>query len=124
VVVGLIYALLLRSLWAPSGLQKLADAILHTLLPVLFVLWWLRYAPKQGLRWSEPVRWLGYPLAYFAFSVILGALTGRYLYPFADLGNLGAMRVLRNAVLLLLLFWGLGMATVTLVRLGGSRAGR
>jgi hypothetical protein len=124
VVVGLIYALLLRSLWAPSGLQKLADAILHTLLPVLFVLWWLRYAPKQGLRWSEPVRWLGYPLAYFAFSLILGALTGRYLYPFADLGNLGAVRVLRNAALLLLLFWGLGMATVTLVRLGGSRAGR
>jgi hypothetical protein len=70
VVVGLIYALLLRSLWAPSGLQRLADALLHTLLPVLFVLWWLLYAPTQGLRWSEPVRWLGYPLAYFAFSGI------------------------------------------------------
>jgi len=124
VVVGLIYALLLRSLWAPGGLQKLADAILHTLLPPLFVLWWLLYAPKQGLRWSEPVRWLGYPLAYFAFSVILGTLTGRYLYPFADLGNLGAVRVLRNAALLLLLFWGLGMATVTLARLASSRAGR
>lgn len=124
VVVGPIYALLLRSLWAPTGLQKLADAILHTLLPVLFVLWWLLYAPKQGLRWSEPLRWHGYPLAYFAFSVVLGALTGRYLYPFAELGNLGAVRVLRNAALLLLLFWGLGMATVTLARHGRTRARR
>jgi hypothetical protein len=91
---------------------------------VLFVLWWLLYAPKQGLRWSEPLRWLGYPLAYFAFSVVLGALTGRYLYPFAELGNLGAVRVLRNAALLLLLFWGLGMATVTLARHGRTRARR
>jgi hypothetical protein len=88
VVVGLIYALLLSSLWAPTGLHKLADAILHSLIPVLFLLWWLLYAPKQGLRWSEPVRWLGYPLVYFGFSVVLGTLTGRYLYPFADLGSL------------------------------------
>jgi hypothetical protein len=124
VVVGLIYALLLRSLWAPTGLHKLADAILHSLIPVLFLLWWLLYAPKQGLRWSEPVRWLGYPLAYFALSVVLGTLTGRYLYPFADLGNLGAVRVLRNAALLLLLFWGLGMATVTLAQLRRTRADR
>jgi hypothetical protein len=124
VVVGLIYALLLRSLWAPTGLHKLADAILHSLIPVLFVLWWLRYAPKEGLRWSEPVRWLGYPLVYFGFSVVLGTLTGRYLYPFADLGSLGAARVLRNAALLLLLFWGLGMATITLARRCRTRAGR
>jgi hypothetical protein len=124
VVVGLIYALLLRSLWAPTGLHKLADAILHALIPVLFVLWWLLYAPKQGLRWSEPLRWLAYPLAYFAFSVVLGTLTGRYLYPFADLSNLGTVRVLRNAALLLLLFWGLGMTAVALARLGGARAGR
>lgn len=124
VVVGLIYALLLNALWAPSGLHKLADAILHSLIPVLFVLWWLLYAPKKGLRWTQPLRWLAYPLAYFVFSVVLGTLTGRYLYPFADLGNLGPVRVLRNAALLLLLFWGLGMAAVTLARLGGVRAGR
>jgi hypothetical protein len=109
---------------APTGLHKLADAILHSLIPVLFVLWWLLYAPKKGLRWTQPLRWLAYPLAYFVFSVVLGTLTGRYLYPFADLGNLGPVRVLRNAALLLLLFWGLGMAAVTLARLCGVRAGR
>lgn len=81
--------MLLRSLWAPTGLHKLADAILHSLIPVLFVSWWLLYAPKQGLRWSGPLGWLAYPLAYFVFCVILGMLTGRYLYPFADLGSLG-----------------------------------
>jgi hypothetical protein len=34
------------------------------------------------------------------------------------------VRVLRNAALLLLLFWGLGMATVTLARHGRTRARR
>jgi hypothetical protein len=121
-VVGLIYALVLSSLWAPTGLHKLADAILHSLIPVLYVLWWLLYAPKKGLRWTQPLQWLAYPLAYFAFSVGLGALTGRYLYPFADLGNLPAVRVLRNAALLLLLVWGLGIAAVALARWARARA--
>ncbi len=122
-VVGLIYALLLSSLWAPTGLHKLADAILHSLIPVLYLLWWLLYAPKQELRWSQPLKWLAYPLAYGAFFAILGTLSGKYLYPFTDLRNLGAAQVLRNTALLLLLFWGLGMAAVTLARFCGARAG-
>jgi uncharacterized protein YacL len=122
VVVGLIYALLLSALWAPTGLHKLADAILHSLIPVLYVLWWLLYAPKQGLRWNQPLRWLAYPLAYGAFSVVLGILTGKYLYPFADFRNLGSAQVLRNAALLLLLFWGLGMAAVTFAGFRCARA--
>lgn len=122
VVVGLIYALLLSALWAPTGLHKLADAILHALIPLLYLLWWLLYAPKQGLRWSQPLRWLAYPLAYGVFSVVLGILTGKYLYPFADLRNLAAVQALRNAALLLLLFWGLGMAAVTVARYRGTRA--
>jgi hypothetical protein len=122
VIVGLIYALLLSALWAPTGLHKLADAILHALIPLLYFLWWLLYAPKQGLRWSQPLSWLAYPLAYGAFSVVLGILTGKYLYPFADLRNLAAAQALRNAALLLLLFWGLGMAAVTVARFRGARA--
>jgi len=115
-VVGLIYSLLLRALWAPSGLHKVADAILHDLVPLAYTIWWLGYAPKGGLRWAQPLRWLGYPLAYLAFSVVLGLLTGRYLYPFVDLGVLGIATLLRNAALLALLFWILGLAAVGIDR--------
>jgi hypothetical protein len=111
-VVGLIYSLLLRALWAPSGLHQVADAILHDLVPLAYTIWWLGFAPKGGLRWAQPVRWLGYPLAYFAFSVVLGSLTGRYLYPFVDLGALGVAPLLRNAALLAVLFLLLGLAAV------------
>jgi hypothetical protein len=115
-VVGLIYSLLLRSLWAPSGLHKVADAILHDLVPIVYTIWWVGFAAKGGLRWAQPVRWLGYPLTYFAFSVVLGLLTGRYLYPFVDLGALGLATLLRNAVLLGVLFWILGLAAVGIDR--------
>jgi hypothetical protein len=111
-VVGLIYTLLLRTLWAPTGLHKIADAILHDLVPLAYTLWWVGFAPKGALRWLQPLRWLAYPLAYFAFSVVLGSLTGRYLYPFVDLGALGVATLLRNAVLLGMLFWILGLAVV------------
>ena len=47
-VVGIIYSLVLRALWAPSGLHKAEDVILHDLIPVLYPLWWLWFAPKGG----------------------------------------------------------------------------
>jgi hypothetical protein len=83
-VVGLIYTLLLRSLWAPTGLHRIADALLHDLVPVAYLLWWTGFAPRGGLGWSQPLRWLAYPFAYFVFWLVLGAATGRYRSPFAE----------------------------------------
>jgi hypothetical protein len=120
VVVGIIYSLLLRALWAPGGIHKAADVILHDLIPVLYLLWWLWFAPKAGLTWIDPLKWLAYPLAYFAFSLLLGHLAGRYLYPFADIPALGIATVARNGLLLLVLFWGLGLVAVLVTRMTGS----
>jgi hypothetical protein len=123
-VVGLIYSLLLRSQWAPVGLSKLADELLHDVTPILYLLWWLLWAPKNGLRWSSPLQWLLYPLAYFLISLIAGAYTGRYLYPFGDVGAHGLATVLRNGALILALYLLLGFAAVGVARLFSRRAGR
>jgi hypothetical protein len=120
-VVGLIYSLLLRSLWAPSGLHKIADALIHDLVPLAYVIWWSGYAPKGGLRWSQTLGWLGYPLAYFVFAMVLGAFRGRYLYPFIDVHALGVATVVRNVALLLVLFEGLALAAVGLDRVLSAR---
>ena len=120
VVVGIIYSLLLRTLWAPTGMHKAADMILHDLMPLLYLLWWLMFAPKGGLTWTDPLKWLVYPLAYFAFALVLGQFTGRYLYPFADIPALGFGAVAGNGLLLLVLFWVLGLVAVLIGRVGGS----
>ena len=116
-VVGLIYSLLLRSQWAPVGLARVADELLHDVTPVLYVLWWLLCAPKNALKWGSPVKWLVYPLTYFLLSLIAGACTGRYLYPFGDVTAHGLALVLRNGALILVLYLGLGLAAVALARL-------
>jgi hypothetical protein len=60
-VVGIIYSLLRRALWSPSGLHRAADLILHDLQPLLYILWWSCFAPRGGLGWLQPLRWLALP---------------------------------------------------------------
>jgi hypothetical protein len=79
-VVGLIYSLVLRALWEPSGLQLAADIALHDLVPTLYVVYWLFCVPKGTLRWDQPIHWLIYPLAYMAYTLVRGLLGGRCLY--------------------------------------------
>jgi hypothetical protein len=53
-------------------------------------------------------------VAYLGFTVLRGALTGRYLYVFSDLSVLGVATVLGNAALLLGLFLVLGLSAVAI----------
>jgi hypothetical protein len=114
--VGLVYSLLLRNLWDPEGLQKIADIILHDVLPVMYVGDWLFLAPKAALRWRSVMAWLIYPLAYLCFILIRGALSGGYRYPFVDVGQFGYTRVFSNTGLLLLAVVGIGLVVIAASR--------
>jgi hypothetical protein len=83
VTVGFIYSLLLRSLWNPQGLQKLADAALHDWTPLLYAgLWALM--PHGELKWGD-MKWaLTPPALYLAYAMGRGAFDGWYPYYFLD----------------------------------------
>lgn len=115
-VVGAVYSLLLRHLWDPEGLQKIADIILHDAVPVLYVVYWILFVPKGGLRWKDALSWSIYPLVYLAWVLIRGAVSRRYPYPFIDVGILGYIHVLWNAALLLVIFLVAGLAMVAAAR--------
>jgi hypothetical protein len=116
VIVGMIYSLLLRHIWNPTGAQKLADVLLHDIIPVVYGLYWLIFVPKAELRWRHALVWLAYPIAYMIYTLLRGVATGWYPYPFVDVGVLGLPRALGNGGLLLLLFFGLGLAVVAIGR--------
>ncbi len=116
-VVGLTYSLLLRNIWNPAGWQLVADRALHDAVPVLYVLYWLIFVPKQNLRWGQPVWWLIYPLAYCVYSFAFGAITGKYMYWFVDPLTLGYPRVFAHIALMLLFFLLLGEIAVGVGRL-------
>ena len=111
-IVGLVYNIILRSLWQPRGLQQLADELLHVAVPVLFILFWLLFASKTPLHWKQPFQWLFYPAVYLAYALIRGTLEGFYAYPFINVPELGYSRVVLNAAGLLVVFLVTGLGIV------------
>jgi hypothetical protein len=120
-VVGVVYWRLLKQLWDPQGAQWVADSLLHTWLPLGYVLYWLVFTPKSSLRWNDAVGWLAYPGVYLVYILTRGAVSGLYPYPFVDVNELGYARVLTHAALLLLVFLGLGLTIVAAGRKMGKR---
>ena len=104
VFVGFAYNLLLRHLWTPSGWRMLLNESLHTLVPMLVALYWLLFVPRFHLTLRHLRWWLVYPLGYLALTMVRGALSDFYPYPFIDVGELGYPRVLLNASLLVFAF--------------------
>ncbi len=120
-VVGVVYSLLLREIWSPEGLQKVADVLLHDVVPVLYVLYWILFVSKTPLPWKSVLFWLCYPLVYLSYILIRGAFAGWYPYPFIDVGAAGYQRVFLNSVLLLVAFSTLGLVMVAFSRWMGGK---
>ncbi len=120
-VTGAIYALILRDLWAPTGLQWVADTLLHYATPALFLIDWTLLSRKGALNWRSALVWLAFPLLYAVWTLAHGAWSGFWPYPFVDASKLGMTRVLLNMAGLTLLFFGLGLVFVLIDHLIGRR---
>ncbi|WP_370968569.1 Pr6Pr family membrane protein [Amycolatopsis sp. cg9] len=107
IVTGIVYQVALAGLYELHGLAFFADTMLHKVTPIVFVLGWLLVAPRGALTWRTVWWSLLYPLAWLAFTLPRGALTGFYPYPFVDAGALGYGQVALNCVFIGLFFTAL-----------------
>lgn len=107
IIVGIVYNLILRFLWQPQGLQYPVDEILHTVIPILFLFFWFFCVQKERLKYSQAFFWLIYPFTYLIYTLIHGAISDFYPYPFVDVSQLGYWRVVVNSCGLVLAFLGL-----------------
>lgn len=103
-LVGLVYNVVLRFTWNPQGFQKLVDELLHTFNPLFFILFWWLFVSKENLKWKNAFLWLLYPLFYFVYILLRGALTDAYPYPFIDVNAHGYAKVFFNSLVILLVF--------------------
>jgi len=120
-ITGGIYFTVLRHLWQPQGAQWVADALLHYVVPCLYLIVWLVSGPR-GLTWSDALRWLLFPLGYFIWIIARGAWLGVYPYSFTDVGALGFFSVLRNVALLFALFLVVGLSLIAVDKALGRRS--
>jgi hypothetical protein len=117
-IVGLVYNLVLRKIWSPAGWQLVADNLLHVVVPLLYVLYWIIFTPRKKLEWALILPWLIFPAFYLLYSLIRGAITNWYPYPFIDAGKLGYGKVAVNALFVLIAFVIVGWGLIAINRSG------
>lgn len=115
-LVGVVYVLLLQKLYHLTGAALLADTLMHKVAPPAMAAYWLLFARRAPMRWSEPLWWSIYPLAYFAYALVRGAIEGVYPYPFMDVGKIGLGQTAVNAAGIAVAFLIAGAGLVWLDR--------
>lgn len=82
-MVGIIYHALLAARWHPEGAQWVADMIVHTITPLMFLAYWLA-RPHGTLKWANAIVFALWPLAYCVYALVRGAFDGWYAYYFLN----------------------------------------
>lgn len=103
-VTGLVHFVLLRPLLDLDGWSNVADKMLHLVVPALAVAGWLMFGPRPRKTGQVVLAALGWPLAWLALTLTVGAVSGRYPYPFLDPAEKGADGVALAAAGITVLF--------------------
>ncbi|MCB1496137.1 MAG: Pr6Pr family membrane protein [Bauldia sp.] len=98
-VTALTYYVMLASLYRLEGWARHFDHILHYAMPPAFLLFWLVAVPKGGLRFGAIVWVLVPPFVYGAWTLLHGALSGFWPYPFVDAAKIGYLDFFRNVAI-------------------------
>ncbi|WP_438353434.1 Pr6Pr family membrane protein [Microbacterium sp. CJ88] len=94
--VGLVFNTLLRDVDL-SAISPWVNIVLHYVLPVVGVVDWILWPPRNRLPWSAIGWWMIYPAVYAIAAIVRGALDGFYPYPFfnpAASGGYGGVALL------------------------------
>lgn len=90
----------MESPWIGDG----GDELTHLVVPALFLLYWFIFALKVKLKWKDALSWLIYPIVYFVWVLIFGALSGFYPYFFINVNEAGYSKALLNSGILIIGF--------------------
>lgn len=82
-ITGVVYSLLLSNVDVNTALPW-ANVVLHYVVPVAMVVDWLLDLPERRIEFRSALAWLGYPIAYLAYTLIRGPIVQWYPYPFLD----------------------------------------
>ena len=101
-IVGLVYQFILRKTWHPTGLQMIVDELLHTLIPLFMLVYWLMNVQKENLQMKPIFKWLLYPAVYLILIMSRGYFSHYYPYPFINRDEIGFDQVLYNSLFILI----------------------
>lgn len=111
---GIVHFFLLRPLLNLSGADLLADRLLHVIVPLLALIGWLAFGPRDRVRRDDLGPFLVVPVFWLVYTLVRGAFVQWYPYPFIDAGELGYAVVAVNAVVVSALMLGLAVLALWL----------
>lgn len=99
-VTGIVYSSVLARIHEPTGWQQVStNIVFHYLVPIMMVVGWLCFGPRPRID-PQAVAWmLGWPVLWFVCTLVHGAATQWYPYPFVDVSTHGYGRVVLNALM-------------------------
>jgi hypothetical protein len=120
-VTGVVYSTVLAKIHEPNGWKEtFTNDVFHYVVPISMVVGWLLFGPRPRID----ARTIGlaavWPIAWFSYTLIHGAISHWYPYPFVDAATHGYGRVLLNAVLVVLVL----LVVTALYWLGDGRLPR
>jgi len=119
-IVGLVYNLVLRGMFVLTGWHWIVDNMLHVVIPVLYILYWLYFRSSGTLHWRDSLYWIIFPFLYLAYSLYRGSIVQWYPYPFLHATNLGYSTVLTNIGMIIVVFLMAGAGLIFITRASDS----
>ena len=112
-VTGIVYATVLARIHEPHGWREtVPNTVFHYIVPIMMVLGWLMFGPRPRIEVRTVGLALLWPVAWITYTLLHGAFSNWYPYPFVDVITHGYARVLLNGALVVVvlaivttLFW-------------------
>ena len=109
---GVVHFFLLRPLLDLDGADRLADVLLHTVVPLLAVIGWVAFGPRGRVTRADLLPFLVVPIGWLVYTLVRGAFVDWYPYPFVDVVEHGYGAVLLNVLGVTCVMLGLALLAV------------
>lgn len=104
-ITGVVYHALLADTWTPAGWDIISDRFLHTVTPILMVVFWWTNVRGKPFSFGQTFLPLIVPFLFLAYWLVRGPIVGSYPYFFMDINEFGGLQVAINLTGLTILFW-------------------
>lgn len=115
----IVFAVLLSGTDVDTALPWV-DTVLHRVMPVAVIVDWLIDPPRHPVPFRTSLRWTTFPLLWLVYTMVRGAITGWYPYPFLDPARGGGYGSVAVYVVVILIF---GVALCALISWVGNTVG-
>jgi len=107
---GIVHWFLLRPLLDLHGLDYVADKLLHIVVPVMALIGWVVFGPRDRIDRFDLLTFLVVPVVWLAYTFVRGAIVDWYPYPFLDVNQHGYVAVGAICFVIALSMFGLAAA--------------